>query len=196
MNLSRIKYFLMIIFLSTLGYAQTSSNERDTIITAGKEYEAGWLHNLFLGEHWRNVWTTPVKTRILDLKTFAGGLTPIKRGGGFQTKSLRFKGNDNHYWKFRSIEKDPSKTLTNDLRESFADDILQDQISSSHPYAAFVVAPILDSLKILQAKPYLYYLPDVPECEFHKDNNLIRADSIINALERFNKTNEKYPTNL
>ena len=158
-----MKYFLTIILLSSHGYAQSFSNERDTVITAGKEYEAGWPHNLFLGEHWRNVWTIPVKTRILDLNTFAGGLTPIKRGGGFQTKSLRFKGNDNHYWKFRSIEKDPSKTLTKDLRESFADDILQDQISSSHPYAAFVVAPILDSLQILQAKPYLYYLPDVPE---------------------------------
>ncbi|MEO8398647.1 MAG: BamA/TamA family outer membrane protein, partial [Ignavibacteriaceae bacterium] len=109
------------------------------------------------------------QVNVLNVNNFAGGLTPIKKGGGFQTKSLRFKGNDGHYWKFRSIEKDPSKTLPIELRESIADDILQDQISSSNPYAAFVVAPILDTLKILQAKPYLFYLPKVKELNEFKD---------------------------
>ena len=169
--LKTIRMFLIIAALitSTTGYAQ-SANNNEILISAGSEYEAGWFHNLFLGKHWRDVWTTPLKVNVLDLNKFAGGLVPIKRGGGMQTKSLRFKGNDGHYWKFRSIEKDPSKTLPPELRESIADDILQDQISSSNPYAAFVVAPILDSLKILQAKPYLYYLPDVEELgEFRND---------------------------
>lgn len=161
MKFTSMKCFLLFIFLSTLVYAQSSDNEKDTLIIAGKEYSSNWFHNFFFGEHWRDVWTTPVKVKVLDINSFAGGLTPIKRGGGFQTKSLRFKGNDNHYWKFRSIGKDPSKTLPEDLRESFADDILQDQISSSYPYGAFVVAPILDSLDVLQARPFLYYLPDV-----------------------------------
>ncbi len=170
MKISISKYILIVIFLSTLANAQSSYNNADTVLAAGREYKAGSLHNFFFGSHWRDVWATPVQTPILDIKTFAGGLTPIKRGGGFQTKSLRFKGNDGHYWKFRSIEKDPSKTLPVELRESIADDIIQDQISSSHPYAAFVVAPILDSLNILQAKPNLYYLPDVPELgEFQEE---------------------------
>ena len=157
------KIILAAIIFSTLNFAQISPKENEIQISAGIEYKAGWLHKFLFGKHWRDVWTTPVKVKILDLNKFAGGLTPIKRGGGMQTKSLRFKGNDGHYWKFRSIEKDPSKTLPPELRESIADDILQDQISSSNPYGAFVVAPILDSLKILQAKPYLFYLPDVEE---------------------------------
>jgi len=170
MKISISKYILIIIFLSTLANAQSSYNNIDTVLAAGREYKAGSLHNFFFGSHWRDVWTTPVRAPILDINTYGGGLTPIKRGGGFQTKSLRFKGNDGHYWKFRSIEKDPSKTLPVELRESIADDIIQDQISSSHPYAAFVVAPILDSLNILQAKPNLYYLPDVPELgEFREE---------------------------
>ena len=157
------KIILAAIIFSTLNFAQTSLKENEIQISAGIEYKAGWLHKFLFGKHWRDVWTTPVKVKILDLNKFAGGLTPIKRGGGMQTKSLRFKGNDGHYWKFRSIEKDPSKTLPPELRESIADDILQDQISSSNPYGAFVVSPILDSLKILQAKPYLFYLPNVEE---------------------------------
>ncbi len=153
----------VVITINGLCLAQNNESEDYITIKAGAEYKAGWFHNLFFGEHWRKVWTTPVKVKVLDIKNFAGGLTPTKKGGGFQTKSLRFKGNDGHYWKFRSIEKDPSKTLPKELRGSIADDILQDQISSSHPYAAFAVAPILDSLNILQAKPYLYYLPDTEE---------------------------------
>ena len=162
----RLKLFIIltIVFaINGLCLAQNNESENYITIKAGEEYKAGWFHNLFFGEHWRNVWTTPVKVIVLDIKSFAGGLTPIKKGGGFQTKSLRFKGSDGHYWKFRSIEKDPSKTLPEELRESIADDILQDQISSSHPYAAFAVVPILDSLNILQAKPYLYYLPETEE---------------------------------
>ncbi|MCB9207500.1 MAG: BamA/TamA family outer membrane protein [Ignavibacteriales bacterium] len=154
---------------SSLVFAQTVENKDEILIATGSEYEAGALHNFFFGKHWRDVWTTPLNVKILDLDKFAGGLTPIKKGGGFQTKSLRFKGNDGHYWKFRSIEKDPSKTLPPELRESIADDILQDQISSSNPYAAFVVAPILDSLNILQARPLLYYMPDVEQLGEFRD---------------------------
>ncbi len=148
----------LFIFFCTLNFAQ--SEDSTITIAAGEEYNAGWFHNIFLGKHWRDIWVTPVKTKILDLNKFANGLTPVKKGGGFQTKSLRFKGNDNQYWKFRSIEKDPSKTLPKDLQNTIANDILQDQISSANPYAALAVAPILDSLNVLQSKPYLYYLPD------------------------------------
>ena len=164
-KVKQLTYFALVLsfLLMSIISAQDQSAPKDTTITAGSEYNAGWMHEFFFGSHWRDVWTTPVKVPILDINTFAGGLTPIKKGGGFQTKSLRFKGNDNHYWKFRSIGKDPSKTLPEDLRESIADDILQDQISSSHPYGAFVVAPFLDSLNVLQARPHLFFLPDVPE---------------------------------
>ncbi len=163
-----IKTFLLFILISTLSFAQLGDST--LIIAAGEEYKSGWFHNIFFGKHWRDAWITPVKTKILDLQDFANGLTPVKKGGGFQTKSLRFKGNDNQYWKFRSIEKDPSKTLPKDLQNTIANDIVHDQISSSNPYAALVVASILDSLNVLQSKPYLYYLPNVEELgEFRKE---------------------------
>ena len=59
-----------------------------------------------------------VKVEVLDLNNFAGGLVPIKRGGGLQTKSLRFIGADGRIWKFRSLDKDPSKVLPEDVKES------------------------------------------------------------------------------
>ncbi len=152
--------FLFVFILLSSVTAQNNYEKKYITITPGAEYEAGWFYCLFFGKHWRDVWTQPVKVEILNLNKFAGGLTPIKRGGGFQTKSLRLKGKDGHIWKFRSMEKDPSKILPENLRESIVADVFKDQISSANPMAALVVAPILDSVGVLQARPYLVYMPD------------------------------------
>ena len=120
--------------------------------------------------HWRDLWTTPVKVEILDLDTFGGGLTPHKKGGGQQTKSLRLKGKDGNVWKFRSVDKDPTLALPPDLRVAIARTVLQDQISSANPMAALVLAPILNAVGILQAEPYLVWMPDDPKLgQFRKE---------------------------
>ena len=156
-----LKYLLLsIIFSSFFLQAQNNYKKEYVIITPGPEYEAGKFYIFLFGKHWRDVWTTPIKVEVLDLEKFAGGLTPIKRGGGFQTKSLRLKGNDGHIWKFRSMQKDPSKVLPENLRETFIADVFQDQISSANPMAALVVSPILDAVGVLQSKPYLVYMPN------------------------------------
>ncbi|MCP5063661.1 MAG: BamA/TamA family outer membrane protein [Ignavibacteriae bacterium] len=158
LNLLFLLFFITLSPISLL--AQNDYKKEYLLITPGSEYEAGALHSFIFGKHWRDVWTVPVKVEVLSLEKFAGGLTPIKRGGGFQTKSLRLKGNDGHIWKFRSMEKDPSKVLPKNLRETFIADVFQDQISSAHPMAALVVAPILEAVEILQSKPYLVYMPN------------------------------------
>ena len=106
------------------------------------------------------MWTTPLKVRVLELDKFAGGLKPIKKGGGLQTKSLRLKGADGQIWKFRSVNKDPSKLLPQELQETIADDIVQDQISTSNPMAPIVVSPLLEAVDLVEASPQLVYLPD------------------------------------
>ncbi|MCF8262801.1 MAG: outer membrane protein assembly factor [Melioribacteraceae bacterium] len=129
-------------------------------IIPNENYGAGGFYTFLFGDHWRELWTIPVKAKILDLKKFAGGLEPIKKGGGQQTKSLRFIGNDGNYWKFRSIDKDPTKILPEALRTTFVAELLKDQITSANPLAPFIVAPILNEVEILQAEPHLVFLPD------------------------------------
>lgn len=129
-------------------------------VAAGSEYDAGGLHRFFFGAHYRDLWTTPLRVEMLNLDRFAGGLTPLKRGGGFQTKSLRFIGKDGRQYAFRSINKDPTKVLPPELQETLARSIVQDQISSAHPYAALVVGPLAKALGVLYAEPRLVMLPD------------------------------------
>ena len=84
-----------ILLFNIVCWAQDNSEipalEYRTVIP-GKEYQAGALYRLFFGDHWRDLWTTPITVPVIDLQKYAGGLTPIKTGGGFQTKSLHFKG--------------------------------------------------------------------------------------------------------
>lgn len=157
---------LLILGIYTFSFAQTDTTkipalEYKTVIP-GEEYQAGSIFRIFFGDHWRDLWTTPVTVPVIDLQKYAGGLTPIKTGGGFQTKSLHFKGADGKFYKFRSINKDPAKVLPEDLRASFVSDIVQDQISTSHPMSAVIVAPMLNAVGVLNANPIMVYLPDSP----------------------------------
>lgn len=129
-------------------------------VIPGKEYEAGWLHRLLFGSLWRDLWTTPIKVEVLNIDTAGGGLTPIEQGGGQQTISLKLKGNDGKEYRFRSLNKDVTKVLPENIRHSFAQDVLQDQISTSNPAAPLIAAPIANAVGILLAQPHLYIMPD------------------------------------
>lgn len=147
---------------------KTEGRSRVRVIP-GPQYEAGWLHRLFFGDSWRDLWTTPIDVPVLDLDTFAGGLRPLKRGGGYQTKSLRFQAPGNRQFKFRSLDKDPAKVLPEDLRETFVADIVQDFIATSNPVSALVAAPIINAAGVLNAEPILVVLPDDDRLGAYRD---------------------------
>jgi hypothetical protein len=132
------------------------------LVTPGAHYRAGGLHTLLFGRHYRNLWTTPIRVEVLDLHRFAGGLRPTQRGGGKQTHSLRFAGADGRQYQFRSVDKDPSPLLPEELRRTLARRIFQDQISAGHPAGPLVVSPILDAAGVLHSEPHLVQLPDDP----------------------------------
>src|SRR4051812_30003457 len=74
----------LILPASSAGLAAEA--EMTVEVTPGPEYRADGLHRLLFGKHYRDLWTTPLHVPVLDLRSFAGGLTPTKRGGGLQTK--------------------------------------------------------------------------------------------------------------
>jgi hypothetical protein len=152
---------LLATLLACLSVSNAQSIRYETIVP-GERYRAGTVHRVLYGDLWRDLWTTPVRVPVLDLAAYAGGLKTVRRGGGMQTKSLRFLGADGIQYKFRSLDKDPSQTLDKALRETFVDDILQDLISTANPYGALVAAPLLTAAGTLQAPPSLVILPDDP----------------------------------
>ena len=155
----------MGLFLCTPGLGQSpnngsGSNPAAIKIAANTEYnKAGKFKRVILGDHYRKEWATAVDVEILDINTYAGGLTPVKMGGGLQTKSLRLDGADGQQYVLRSVNKDPSKALVAELRGTFAEDIVQDQISSSNPFAPMVVASLAQTAGIYHSTPKLVYVP-------------------------------------
>src|SRR2546425_450261 len=129
----------------TAGQAVPPSPAVRQTVVAGAHYRAGWFHRLMLGAHYRDLWATPLEVEVLDLSRFAGGLTPSRCGGRRQTKVLRFSSADGRDYAFRSVDKDPTLALPPELRATFVREIIQDQISSAHPGAPLVVAPLLDA---------------------------------------------------
>ncbi len=132
-------------------------------VTPGAHYDTGWLHRIFFGDHYRDLWATPIEVEVLDLAHVAGGLTPTQRCGGQQTRCLRFKGKDGHEYVVRSVDKDPKSLLPPELHGTIAQRIVQDQISSAHPAGAVVAAPLVKAAGLPRATPRLVQVPpDAP----------------------------------
>ncbi len=139
---------------------QINYKDSTKVISASNEYKAGKLKRFFLGEHYRDTWSTQIKVPFLDLSSFAGGLTSVQLGGGHQTTSLEFKGKDGLTYTFRNVEKDPSKIISEGLRKTFAEDIFQDQISTAHPYSGVMVPRLAEAVGVYHPKPKLVYMPN------------------------------------
>ena len=151
------------ILLPHSSAAQMAQQEREgkstIIIAADPRYnKASGVKRFFWGHHYRQEWATPIEVEILDLENEAGGLTPIKFGGGLQTRSLRLKGANGREYVLRSVQKDVSKAIVAELRETFAKDVVQDQVSSANPYAPMVVALLSVVAGIFNSKPRLVYV--------------------------------------
>ncbi|HET6463171.1 MAG TPA: hypothetical protein VFH33_05155, partial [Candidatus Krumholzibacteria bacterium] len=127
---------------------------------AGEHYRAGAVHRFLLGSDYRDLWTTPVTVPVLDMRSFAGGLTPVRRVGGQQTLGLALKGADGMAYTFRGVDKDPSEILPPDYRGTFLNKLMQDQIASSFPGGSVVVPPLLEAAGVLHVEPEMVVMPD------------------------------------
>lgn len=144
----------------------------DSTITlaAAKEFKVNGLRKAVFGEHYREEWGTPIRVHLLDLKCEKGGLTPFAKGGGQQTISIRLRSADSVEYTLRTVSKDPSVLIPIGLRRTFADDILQDQMSSGHPYGALTIPPMANAAGVLHANPELFYVPHSPELGNYLDD--------------------------
>jgi hypothetical protein len=149
--------------------APNASGQTVTVVP-GEQYRAGAVHRFFLGSGYRKLWTTPIEVPVLDLTTFAGGLKVDEKGGGKQTKSLKFDAGNGRRWKFRSIDKDPTPVLPPALRKGPGRDIVRDQISASHPGNSLVIDALARAAGIPVVPRLLVVLPDDARLgEFRKE---------------------------
>jgi hypothetical protein len=150
--------------------APTEAQGDSATVVAGPHYRASGLRASLLGRDYRDLWTTPIRVPVLDLRRYEGGLTPVERGSGLQTRSLRFRAADGREFNFRSVDKDQTGGLHPDFQNTLVDRLSQDQVSSKHPAAALITTVLLEAAGILHPDPRLFVMPDDPRLgEFREE---------------------------
>lgn len=176
-------------------------------VVAGPEYDRSAFHNWLWGKHYRKEWITPVSIHEMILDTVAGGLTPYKAGGSRQSKTLRLHNPKQQEFVLRSVDKDFGNALPPIYRNTFVEGIINDQVSTAHPYSAVTVSPMAAAADIYHTNPQLAYVPKQPALDSFSENygdklyileqrpdedwtdadNFANSDKIISTYKLFNK---------
>jgi hypothetical protein len=133
-----------------------------TLIAGRPEYQRSGYFKWHFGEGYRDLWTEPFAVAPLDLRAFAGGLTPVRQVGSMQSIGLALKGADGRSYTFRTLDKDPSKILPPEWRDTFPATVFQDQTIASHPGGSLIVSPLAEAAGVPHTDPVLTVLPDDP----------------------------------
>jgi len=161
--MSVLLLFFVLFLLHTNSAMGSDEAEKETVtVRASDIYEVSEAMERYFGRHYRDAWSTPIKVPVLDMKSEAGGLSVIKRGGGRQTRSLRLLGGDGKQYVIRSVQKYPTDVVPKILQKTFVAYLVQDQISAGHPYAALVTPPLAEAAGVYHAMPKLFMVPDTP----------------------------------
>ncbi|MCP4120141.1 MAG: BamA/TamA family outer membrane protein [Bacteroidetes bacterium] len=126
---------------------------------AGPQYNVRKFRRFWFGNTFREEWNTPVTARALDINLEKGGLNPLRKGGGMQSNSLRLEDSLGRQMVFRSIYKYAKKSTPEFAQDTWAENLIQDMLSASHPYGAFVVPSLSKAAKVYYTEPELVYVP-------------------------------------
>lgn len=137
---------------------------------ASLQYKATNSYKKWMGSNYREVWETPVKARVFNVAKEKGGLKVMKRGGGQQTKSIRLETKQGHQYVLRSLEKFAEGALPGEMKQTFAKDIVQDQISASNPYSAMPAAVLAEHAGVFHTNPEVVYVPQDPLLNHYKED--------------------------
>ncbi|WP_411893369.1 metallophosphoesterase [Winogradskyella sp. A2] len=131
--------------------------------------EKSGFYKFLWGDRFRKQFGTPIKAPTVNLDTLYGGLKPVRKGGGNQSKSLRLEDKNGTQYVMRALEKQAAqylqalvfkdKYIGDKLDEDFTTKLVMDVFAGSHPYAPFVVGDLSDAVGIYHTNPVLYYVP-------------------------------------
>ncbi|SFW60607.1 hypothetical protein [Cellulophaga fucicola] len=139
-----------------------------SVYTKEATTKSGFYKGLW-GEHYREYYSKYVNAKVVFLDTLMGGLTPVKRGGGQQSKSLRLEDSSGRQFVMRALKKSTIKFLQANafqdvyigdaLDGTVVDKFLADFYTTSHPYTPFAIGDLADAIDVSHTNPVLYYIP-------------------------------------
>ncbi|NAS31346.1 phosphoesterase [Flavobacteriaceae bacterium R38] len=134
-----------------------------------EEISKGGLFRGLWGNHYREDYGRQITAKTVMLDTLFGGLTPMRKGGGHQSKSLRLKTKDGKEYVMRAVRKSAIRFLQavafkdqfiqEDYKDTYSEKLLLDFYTTAHPYAGLTVGEMADAIGVFHANPSLYFVP-------------------------------------
>ena len=161
-------------------YKNKFNTYTEASIYTQKEVTKGKLYKYFWGERYRKYYGTKVKAKNVDLDTLFGGLKPVRKGGGNQSKSLRLTDKSGREFVMRALRKNAlqylqavafkTQYIEGQFDDTYSEGLLLDAFTGSHPYAPFTVAPLAKAIGVLHTKPQLFYVPKQKALKHYNDD--------------------------
>ncbi len=130
----------------------------------------GGLYQTVMGKHYREMYQLKYDVPVLDLSKFEGGVKGIKRGGGYQTNSVRLESEDGHQYVMRALTKDAKRFIPYPFNQVVAaQKVVKDYYLSTHPLAATLVPPLASAAGVFHANPKIYFIPKQPALGIFND---------------------------
>ncbi len=137
-------------------------------------------YRFFLGEHYREYYSLPIEARTLDLDNYKGGLSPLKAGGGHQSKSLRLISPEGKEYVMRAVKKSATRFLQavafkeqyveKDFENTYTEEFLLDFYTTTHPYYPFTIGELADPIGLYHTNPQLFYIPKQNSLKEYNEN--------------------------
>lgn len=139
------------------GEAKDSSG-RITAAPDGSVFKAGKVKMALFGKNYRQEWLVRVNVRVFGFNSDGEGYSILQRGGGDQTTSFRLADHEGREWVLRSLDKEVSEVIPQNIRIGMAEDVVRDQMSATIPWAALAVPRIANAASIYHTNPEVVYL--------------------------------------
>ncbi|WP_284653224.1 metallophosphoesterase [Flavobacterium terrisoli] len=150
-------------------YQKVFPDSIKTSIYTEKETTKSKFYSFLWGKRFRQYYSTPITAKVVDLDTLQGGLTPLRKGGGTQSRALRLTTKDGRQFVMRAMKKNASQYIQASMfkdqyvqkqfENTASENLVKDVFTGSYPYAPFVVGTLSDAIGVNRLNSKLYYIP-------------------------------------
>ena len=152
-----------------INYASNFPAVKKASVYSSSETERTGFFKSLWGDRYREEFSTEVSAPTVRLDTLFGGLTPVRKGGGHQSKSLRLEDAKGREYVMRALRKNAVQYLQavafkdqyiqGQFSSTYTEGLLLDVFTGSHPYAPFTIATLSSAIGVMHTNPVLYYVP-------------------------------------
>ncbi|MGB5458509.1 MAG: phosphoesterase, partial [Eudoraea sp.] len=152
-----------------IDYPANFPREKTTSIYTKEETTKGKTFKWLWGERYRKLFSTEVTVPTVNLDTLYGGLSPVRKGGGHQSSSLRFVNKKGQEYIMRGMRKDAllyiqsvgfkDQYVKDEFKNTKTEELILDVFTGDHPYMPFIIGDLSDAVGIYHTNPKLFYVP-------------------------------------